>query len=178
MKHLLAALVALWLVACANDDMERPEDMGDDFYHWCPEERPVHVIISDAVDPDCAAGIDRAVVEFWASQDVTYLTVAVVPDSSLSPGHPQPRFIQVVTTPPEDPGASGDTRVHRLSSECLDGAEIRLDPMYCNGGNTEAHELGHALGLGRHSSDPHNLMYFANKPGEYGLTPEQLEIVR
>jgi hypothetical protein len=151
-------------------------DDVEETVHWCPEERPAHVIVSDQLPVKCQLAICDAVA-WWGTQGVSYLTCAVVPDSSLSPGYPNPLFIQAVTTPPENPAASGDTRIHRITADCIDSAEMRFDPYYCNGGNTQAHELGHALGLG-HVDDQHNLMWPANLPGERELTPAQLNQVR
>ncbi|MEY4507957.1 MAG: Matrixin [Pseudomonadota bacterium] len=175
MRALLALLFALF-VGCASPSMERPDEMGESA-HWCAEERPAHVIVSDAMPDECVLGLEAALA-FWAHDGhVGYVTFAVVPDVSLTPGHPNPLFIQVVTTPPEDPGASGDTRVHRITADCIDSAEVRLDPYYCSKGNTEAHELGHALGLS-HVDSQSNLMWPASYPGKFGLTPAQLAQVK
>lgn len=170
-SRLAAACVAVLgaLTGCAPSDLEVVPTRA----HWCTQERPAHVIVSDALPLACRVSICEA-VDWFASQDVRYLTCATVEDSQLTPGQPFPRFIQVIVDPPEDPGAAGDTRVHRVTPDCIDSAEIRMDPYWCGKGNTEAHELGHALGLG-HDADDQNLMWPANLPGGRELTDEQRE---
>lgn len=152
--------VLLLVVGCAHDPYPDAPTGKSPEAHWCPAQRPAHVIVSDALPEACHVAVAEA-VEWWRSQGVDYLTVAVVPDEETTPDELRPRYIQVIAEAPEGQGVAGDARYHRTSPSCLDGAEVRLAPFYCREGyNTAAHELGHALGLTHHDSI-HNLMFYA-----------------
>ncbi len=176
-------LLFFTLSACAADPV--PVERTNEWpvgAHWCPEERPAHVIVSDALEPDCAAAMSHAVV-WWAAPErgVDYLTFAIVPDEDLTWSKPVPMFIQVTTDIPEKTGAAGDTRIARLTPTCLQAAEIRFDPYWCrSSSNTARHELGHALGLPDlyDPKDRNNLMYWIGTGSNEALTEAQLEQVR
>lgn len=162
----------VWLLAlllgCAHAPLELTPDDGLSA-RWTV--RPVTVVVSADLPPECVVAVDDA-LEFWRSQGVGYLLLEV--GSEYDPrldGNPHPGVIAVTNTPPMDPGAAGETFLLHSIMGAMYFAEVRLNLCVAQ---TAAHELGHSLGLDDRDDDSDALMWPANKPGGWGLSPAEL----
>jgi hypothetical protein len=172
----IAPVVFVALIACGPDPL--PESMNDPEQvpsRW--ESRPVTIVLSEDVSADCMGAVYDGAA-FWRAQGVTYLLLEIAPrwDHRFD-GVARSGDVLVKPGELEDDAATGQTRRMRTSTGAMFAAVVTLrEPEGCVP-QTAAHELGHALGL-VHRADQDALMFFANKPGLWGLTAEELERVR
>lgn len=134
--------------------------------------RPVHVLASTDMSPDCRAAVYSGTVWFQhmgVSIDITWVEEDH-PSISLEPRSGQ---IAVHAGIPTTPNALAETWTWRLEGT-VDKAEIVMgscDPWVFS------HEAGHALGL-PHQVPEFELMHPTNARGRWGLSPEERAHIR
>ena len=159
-----AALLPLWLAACAADE---PDERLEHRF----SARPVMLVASSELDPECLDGLKVAAL--WYRERGATLTLDVLdPLARVLNG-----FVvggQVGVVPGRlNRGVRGQTRLALTAGGDIFGAEITL--AFCDELSV-THECGHALGL-VHVGDHDNLMFPSIEYDGWELDDEQLAFI-
>lgn len=164
------ALLSCLLCACAAVPVARMDPLPRSRF----SSRPMHVVASTSLAPECRAAVYAAAAWFaqmGASIDVTWANDTNT-SIAVEPGTGQ---VSVHRGIPSTPTAAAETYVWRTVGGAIERAEVVVGPV-CSPW-VMSHELGHAMGLEHHPSRE-ALMYFSLEFGRWGLTPTELAHVR
>ena len=137
--------------------------------------RPVTLLVSDELSPDCVAALADGFL-FWYAHGVTYVVSGgTVPESRTAVD--EIAFSEIVVSSGSPMAASHAAATHQYSRHgMMVAARIVFRAGYCEP-IVAAHELGHALGLSD-VNEPGNVMHWALPGIGDDVTEAQLDVVR
>ncbi len=177
-KELMALLGCFVILAGCVDPVPVGYALPRPGQHFEWRERPVHVLVSEDLDPDCVAAIDAG-LGFWYDHGVRYLEVTYgVLDELTQHGELHVGEIGVTSEEPSAASHAGSTTQYAYDGEMV-VAVVRLRPEFCMP-ELANHELGHAMGLPDEYGEDHigNVMFWALPGLGDDVTPEQETNVR